>query len=115
MTAFQKTRPSSIFIITSCGSVHNEHDLVEALKKGIIWGAGLDVTNPEPMKPDNILLQMENVFVLPHISSATVETRQEMSRLAAVNIIEFYKNNKVPLIVNPDAMKKRGYNSQKIM
>ncbi len=105
MSAFLKMKPSSIFINTSRGSVHNEPDLIEALKKGIIWGAGLDVTNPEPMKPDNILLQMENVCVLPHIGSATVETREEMSRIAAVNIIEFYKNNTIPFVINPETMK----------
>ncbi len=77
-------------------------DLIEALEKGYIWGAGLDVTNPEPMKPGNPLLSMENVAVLPHIGSATIETRNAMSRLAAGNIIEFYKGNRIPNIVNPE-------------
>jgi glyoxylate reductase len=85
--------------------MHNEEDLIEALNKGTIWGAGLDVTNPEPMKADNPLLSMENVAVLPHIGSATVEARSEMSRLAAVNIVEFYKNGKVPNIINPEVLK----------
>ena len=62
-------------------------DLTEALEKGIIWGAGLDVTNPEPMRPDHPLLSMPNVCVLPHIGSATEETRAAMSLLAAKNIV----------------------------
>lgn len=102
--AFSQMKPTSIFINTSRGSVHNERDLTEALKNGVIWGAGLDVTNPEPMHQDNPLLQMANVTVLPHIGSATVEARNEMARLAAVNIIEFYKNKRVPHIVNPSVM-----------
>jgi glyoxylate reductase len=103
--AFAKMKSSAIFINTARGPVHNEEDLLDALNNGTIWGAGLDVTNPEPMKKDNPLLDMENVAILPHIGSATVEARNEMSRLAAMNIIEFYKNNKIPHLVNPETMK----------
>jgi len=103
-TAFEKMKPTSVFINTSRGPVHNEVDLLEALKKETIWGAGLDVTNPEPMKQDNPLLDMENVAILPHIGSATIEARNEMSRLAAVNVIEFYKNNRIPNFVNPEVL-----------
>jgi glyoxylate reductase len=103
-SAFAKMKPTSIFINTSRGPVHNEEDLLAALKAGTIWGAGLDVTNPEPMKHDNPLLDMENVAILPHIGSATVEARNEMSRLAAVNIVEFYKHNRIPNNVNPETM-----------
>ena len=98
-------KSTAIFINTSRGLVHQEIDLIEALKSGEIWGAGLDVTNPEPMQPDNPLLSMPNVAVLPHVGSATVEARDEMARLAAENIIEYYKNNRVPNIVNPVTMK----------
>ena len=104
--AFSKMKSSSIFINTARGGVHNEQDLIDALRKGLIWGAGLDVTNPEPIKPDNPLLEMENVCILPHIGSATVEARNEMSRMAAENIISYYKNNTVPNIVNPEVLKK---------
>ena len=103
--AFKKMKSTSIFINTSRGQVHNENDLTEALKSGEIWGAGLDVTDPEPMRFDNPLLTLKNVTVLPHIGSATVEARNEMSRLAALNIIEFYKYKKMPHIINPNAVK----------
>jgi glyoxylate reductase len=103
---FAKMKPTSIFINTARGPVHNEEDLIEALKAGTIWGAGLDVTNPEPMKSDNPLLSMENVAILPHIGSATIEARNEMSRMAAVNIIEYYKGNKIPNQINPEVNKK---------
>jgi len=94
--AFEKMKNSAIFINTARGGVHNEHDLIEALKSGTIWGAGLDVTNPEPMQANNPLLHMENVAVLPHIGSSTVEARNEMARMSAQNIIDFYKIGKIP-------------------
>ncbi len=97
--AFEKMKPTSIFINTARGGIHNENDLIFALKNKSIWGAGLDVTNPEPMKHDNLLLSMENVAVLPHIGSATVEARNEMSRLAALNIIQFYKGEPIKNLV----------------
>ncbi len=105
--AFTKMKPNAIFINTSRGGVHHEPDLIEALNNGTIWGAGLDVTNPEPMLPDNPLLSMESVAVLPHIGSGTVEARDAMSRLAAENIIEFYKNGNVPHCLNPEVLKKK--------
>jgi glyoxylate reductase len=103
--AFSQMKPTSIFVNTSRGGVHHEGDLIDALNAGEIWGAGLDVTNPEPMKSDNPLLQMETVAVLPHIGSSTIESRNEMARLAAMNIIEFYKHRVVPHIINPETIK----------
>jgi len=99
-TAFQKMKSSAIFINTSRGQVHNETDLIAALKNQEIWGVGLDVTNPEPMEKDNPLLSMENVAITPHIGSATVEARNRMSVYAAENIIAFYKGEKIPYQVN---------------
>ena len=93
---FSKMKKSAIFINTSRGAVHNEADLIEALRNGDIWGAGLDVTNPEPMEKNNPLLFMENVALAPHIGSATIEARNEMSRQAAENIIQFSRGNPVP-------------------
>ena len=105
-SAFSKMKSTSIFINTARGPVHNERDLIDALKSGTIWGAGLDVTDPEPMKKDNPLLEMENVCILPHIGSATVEARNEMSRIAASNIIEFYRGNKILHMINPEIFNK---------
>jgi glyoxylate reductase len=103
--AFKKMRSTSIFINTSRGKVHHEKDLIEALRTNEIWGAGLDVTDPEPMRSDNPLLTMKNVTVLPHVGSATIEARDEMSRLAAVNIIAYFKNKKIPHLISPKAIK----------
>jgi len=101
-TTFHQMKKTAIFINTARGLLHNEQDLIEALRSGVIWGAGLDVTNPEPMKPDNPLLSMENVAVLPHIGSATIEARSEMARLSAENIICGLQGKRLPNIVNPD-------------
>ncbi len=104
--AFTKMKKSAIFINTSRGGVHNEIDLIDALQNEKIWGAGLDVTNPEPMHSNNPLLSMPNVAVLPHIGSATIEARTGMARIAAENIIEFYKSGNVPHCVNPEVLTK---------
>ncbi|WP_353134969.1 D-glycerate dehydrogenase [Pseudopedobacter sp.] len=101
---FSQMKDSAIFINTSRGAVHNEEDLIKALEDGQIWGAGLDVTNPEPMAPDNPLLEMESVAVLPHIGSATVETRNEMVKLAVQNIIAKINNESLLTCINPEVM-----------
>ena len=103
--AFKQMKPTAIFVNTARGSIHEEQDLIEALSNGTIWGAGLDVTNPEPMEPDNRLLTMSNVAVLPHIGSATQGTRNAMARLAAENIIAALKGEEIPYPVNPEIYK----------
>lgn len=100
--AFSKMKPSAIFINTARGGMHNEQHLTQALQEGIIWGAGLDVTNPEPMQKDNVLLTMPNVCVLPHIGSATVETRDAMAKIAAQNIIAGLQGRPMPHAINPE-------------
>jgi glyoxylate reductase len=99
---FALMKRTAIFINASRGSIHDESDLTEALETGIIWGAGLDVTNPEPMRPDHPLLSMANVCVLPHIGSATEETRAAMSLIAAKNVVAGLKGERLPFIVNPE-------------
>jgi len=98
--AFKRMKKSAIFINTARGKVHHEQDLLEALQQGEIWGAGLDVTDPEPMSPNNPLLQLPNVCVLPHIGSATVETRTQMAIMAANNLIAVKYGNTMMQIVN---------------
>ena len=101
-SVFAAMKRTAIFINAARGLIHNETDLTEALEKGIIWGAGLDVTNPEPMRPDHPLLSMPNVSVLPHIGSATEETRAAMALIAAKNVVAGLKGERLPFIVNPE-------------
>lgn len=98
--AFKRMKNSAILINTARGKVVHELDLYDALTTGEIWGAGLDVTDPEPMSPENPLLQLPNVCVLPHIGSATVETRTQMAIMAANNLIAVKYGNKMMQIVN---------------
>ena len=99
---FKRMKNSAIFINTARGKVHHEQDLIDALQQGEIWGAGLDVTDPEPMSPTNPLLQMSNVCVLPHIGSATIETRTQMAVMAANNLIAAKNDNPMMQIVNKE-------------
>ncbi len=101
-SVFNRMKPSSIFINTARGGIHNEADLIEALHNKVIWGAGLDVTQPEPMDRNNPLLFMPSVCVLPHLGSATVETRDKMAIMAAENIIAALHNLPMPQIINPE-------------
>ena len=101
-SAFGKMKPSAIFINTARGAVHNEKDLVSALQNRTIWGAGLDVTDPEPMQPGNPLLTMPNAAVTPHIGSATVNTRNAMAKMAVENVIAGLSGKQIPYPVNPE-------------
>lgn len=97
--AFSKMKPKSIFVNTARGGIHNERDLLKALHEGLIWGAGLDVTNPEPMDKNHPLLTHPNVCVLPHIGSATEETRDAMSVITAQNILASLQGKPMPYSV----------------
>jgi glyoxylate reductase len=80
---FSLMKPTGIFINVSRGSTVNEEALVQALTDKQILGAGLDVFENEPIGPDHPLLNMPQVICLPHIGSATIETRQKMALTAA--------------------------------
>ncbi|WP_261512598.1 2-hydroxyacid dehydrogenase [Chryseobacterium paludis] len=99
---FERMKPNAIFINTARGGFHNQTDLYEALVSRKIWGAGLDVTNPEPILKDDPILGLSNVCILPHIGSATIEARNGMAKVAAENIIAFSKGEKMIHCVNPE-------------
>jgi len=61
--------------------------LTKALQAGTIAGAGLDVTDPEPLPRDHPLLQLNNVTIVPHLGSATVQTRQKMAEMSIENLL----------------------------
>lgn len=84
---FEFMKESAIFINASRGKTVDEDALIQALEKGQIYGAGLDVFIQEPVKKDNPLLSMNNVVTLPHIGSATYETRFKMAMTAATNLV----------------------------
>jgi len=92
---FKELGPLGTFINVGRGSSVDENDLIEALRSRAIAGAGLDVYQNEPEIPDE-LLSMDNVVLLPHVGSATIETRQDMGNLVIDNLLA-WSNNK-PLL-----------------
>jgi len=98
---FSIMKPNAIFINTSRGSNVDESALITALKERQIWGAGLDVFEKEPISPEHPLLSLENVVVLPHIGSATLETRINMAMITAQNILHGLRGEPLLHCVNP--------------
>jgi len=86
---FEQMKRSAILINTSRGAIVDEPALIEALKSKIIGGAGLDVFEQEPVRPDNPLLQMDNVVLTPHISAGTVDALREKMRSVFANLQRF--------------------------
>jgi glyoxylate reductase len=102
--ALQAMKPSAFLINTSRGPVVDEKALLAALKAKTIAGAGLDVYEHEPALTPG-LTDLEQVVLLPHIGSATLETRTRMAAMAAENLLAGLRNEKPPNLVNPDAMR----------
>jgi glyoxylate reductase len=104
--AFRKMKRTAVFVNTARGPLVVEKDLHDALKSGVIFAAGLDVTDPEPPRADNPLLALPNCIVAPHVASATVATRTAMANIAADNLIAGLDGRKLPHWVNPEAAGK---------
>lgn len=94
--AFAQMKRNAIFINTARGGIHDEAALTGALQNGEIWGAGLDVTHPEPMQSDNPLLTFPNVAITPHIGNAIDTARIAMSVCVAENIIAATEGLPIP-------------------
>lgn len=101
---FTKMKRGAILINASRGPVVDEAALIDALRVGTIRGAGLDVFEKEPLPADSPLLRMNNVVALPHIGSATHETRHAMARCAAENLVGALAGTLRTNLVNPDAL-----------
>jgi glyoxylate reductase len=84
--ALSRTKPGAILVNTSRGGLVDQEALADALREGRLAGAGLDVTDPEPLPPDHPLLEAPNLLVLPHVGSATHDAREAMTELCVANI-----------------------------
>jgi glyoxylate reductase len=96
-------KPTAYLINTSRGPVVDEEALVQALKEGRITGAGLDVYEEEPKLAPG-LAELDNVVLLPHVGSGTIETRTKMSLMAAENILAALRGERPPNLVNPEIL-----------
>ncbi len=96
-------KPSTILVNTSRGPVVDENALAEALEKGGIAAAGLDVFENEP-EVSQRLIELSNAILTPHIASGSIETRNRMSEMAAQNIIAAMKGERPPNLVNPEVL-----------
>ena len=99
---FEKMKPSAVLINTARGPIVDQKALYDALRAGLIFAAGLDVTDPEPPATNDPLLKLPNLIVAPHIASATIGTRDAMAAICANNLIAGLNGDKLPAWVNPE-------------
>lgn len=92
----RKMKPTALLINTTRGGVVDQDALYEALTTGIIGGAALDVTDPEPLRADHPLLSLPNALIVPHIGSASVKTREKMAIMAAQNLLAGVSGERLP-------------------
>jgi len=104
---FAAMKPTAVFVNTSRGPLVDQRALYQALESGRIFAAGIDVTEEEPIPPDDPLLTLENVIIAPHIGSASVATRTKMAMLAAQNLLAGLRGETPPHCLNPEAQERR--------
>lgn len=97
-------KPSAIIVNTSRGPVIDQAALAAALDRGVIGGAALDVLEVEPPAADDAILAAPNALILPHVGSATVETRAAMMDLAVSNLVAVLSGQQPRECVNPEAL-----------
>ncbi|MDQ5987933.1 MAG: glyoxylate reductase [Syntrophus sp. SKADARSKE-3] len=104
--AFRTMKPTAYLINTARGAVVDEKALLEALTEKRIAGAGLDVYEQEPALTPG-LTDLDQVVLLPHVGSATLETRTKMATMAAENLLAGLHGEKPPNLVNPEVFQRR--------
>ena len=101
---FRAMKPTAVLVNTARGPVIDEAALARALKAGEIFAAGIDVFEKEPeVHPE--LLECENAVIIPHLGSATIDTREAMGMLAAENLFAVFEGRKPPTLINPEVWK----------
>lgn len=86
-TTLKQMKPTAVLVNVARGEIIDQDALVTALKQGTIFAAGLDVMTPEPLPADSELLKLPNAVIVPHLGSATIRTRDDMSVVAAHNVL----------------------------
>lgn len=103
----RRMKPTAILVNTARGPVVQTDALLRALQENWIAGAALDVTDPEPLPADHPLYTLPNCLIVPHIGSATRDTRRRMAELACENLLAGLENKPLPNCVNPEVYQKR--------
>lgn len=98
---------TAVLINSARGPIVDQEALVDALRSGTIAAAGLDVFEAEPIPAGHPLLSLPNVVVVPHIASASVETRTKMALMAAENLLAVLSGRRPPNFVNPEVWDRR--------
>jgi phosphoglycerate dehydrogenase-like enzyme len=98
-------KSTAILINAARGGVVDHDALAEALRNGVIAGAALDVTDPEPLPADHPLVRLPNCIVVPHIASASVATRTRMAVMAGENFLAGVRGEALPNCVNPEVQR----------
>lgn len=101
-STLEKMKPGAVLINVSRGPVVDTSALYQALSKNRIAGAALDVTDPEPLPPEHPLYTLPNCLIVPHIGSATRNTRRRMAELACENLLAGLTGKQLPNCVNPE-------------
>ena len=96
LNELKQMKKTAILINAARGGIVNEADLYTALKENIIWAAGSDVFETEPISSNHPLLSLHNFVGLPHIGSATIETRQAMMQCNVDSLIAAAKGETIP-------------------
>jgi glyoxylate reductase len=100
--ALRRMKPSAILVNAARGPIVQTEALQRALEEGWIRSAALDVTDPEPLSPDHPLYQLPNCLIIPHIGSATHNTRRRMAELACQNLMAGLEGKRLPFCANPE-------------
>lgn len=99
---FELMKPGAVFINTARGALVEGDALLAALEAGRLFGAGLDVTEPEPLPPGHPLLLRDDVVITPHVASATAEGKVRMFRAAFEQVVEVLHGRRPRHLVNPE-------------
>lgn len=102
--ALKKMKSTAVLVNAARGPIVDEAALVDALRTGEIFAAGLDVFEVEPIGPDHPLVALDNVVLAPHIASASLATRGGMVDIAAANLIEALAGKPMPNTLTPDVV-----------
>ena len=99
-------KSTSVLVNTARGPLVDQAALYRALNEGWIAAAAIDVTDPEPILPEDLLLKLDNLVIAPHIASASVATRSRMAMLAAEQLVQALRGEVPANVVNREALRR---------